>query len=259
MVHEIPTTPPDKPLVGKTLLFPIAALLAAGCSGQMVQGRVLNIQGETLPGVAVKVADRDYETLTNMLGEYTVPYRGDTFHVSFAKSGFAPARLTLPTVNPRPAEIPDVEMWQLPGGAGVYLFEKFRYFSTSWEEPVPFFPENGGTAFGIRRDPERKTSQARPVIVCYRTPRYDARLARLEKIMAKRVDGQRESTAMWVAAGPVNIEVRALDEEEEMLLELRPLRPLAPGTYAVHWGAFEGYTTLENRAFTFTVTAPVES
>ena len=71
--------------------------------------------------------------------------------------------------------------------------------------------------------------------------------------MAKRVDGQRESTAMWVAAGPVNIEVRALDEEEEMLLELRPLRPLAPGTYAVHWGALDGFFSTDRRLFLFDV------
>ena len=49
---------------------------------------------------------------------------------------------------------------------------------------------------------------------------------------------------------------RPLDEPDRLLVELAPAAMLEPGTYAVHWGAFEGLASLEPRVFLFRVPDP---
>ena len=39
------------------------------------------------------------------------------------------------------------------------------------------------------------------------------------------------------------------------LLKLNLLDPLDPGRYALHWGALEGYTTIDDRMYMFEIIA----
>jgi len=49
-----------------------------------------------------------------------------------------------------------------------------------------------------------------------------------------------------------------IDLPEGQLQRVVVDRPLQPGVYAVHWGAIEGYTTLDARAYVFRVVEPPE-
>ena len=45
-------------------------------------------------------------------------------------------------------------------------------------------------------------------------------------------------------------------EPERLLLQLRMAEPLRPSVYAVHWGALDGHTSTDSRAFLFRVIDP---
>ena len=49
---------------------------------------------------------------------------------------------------------------------------------------------------------------------------------------------------------------KVLDEPEKLLVELKATAPLEPGVYAIHWGALEGYDSIDPRIFMFALKAP---
>ena len=113
----------------------------------------------------------------------------------------------------------------------------------------------GGMAHATRRDPKLTTHDSAPVIVCYKTPRYNVRLSRMRRADAKLGPGDSHLFEVWTAGGTLRADLSPLDQPEGLLLKLRIDQPLEPGVYAVHWGALEGYTTIETIVFMFRVDA----
>jgi len=228
-------------------------LSVPACYPSGVSGTVRNIQGEALPGVVVQVSGGDAQAVTDARGHYRIASATEDAILDFFKTGYAPAQIRLDADTRRRTAHGDVQMWQLPGSAGAYLLEDYRYNQISWVMPQQFFMSDGTVAYGTRSEPSPATHMSEPVILCYRTPRYDARLSRLVRAKPMQPSSAAAPFEIWTAGGTIDADLVPVDSPRGMLRRLRIDRPLEPGAYAVHWGALEGYMTLENRVFMFEV------
>lgn len=240
--------------------LPLAALMAvlAGCNQASLRGTVLDVTGDALPGVAIHVEGFEFEALTNALGEYRIRCAPGKARFTFSKTGYAPRRLEKEMPDALAVVAPPIRLWPLPPSAGVYLYDGHRYRATTWVEPKRFFMAEGSMAYGTQRSPEGGTPRKELLIVCYKTPRYDARISRLHEALAKRGAAESHVFPIWTEGGTVRADLVPIDSAEGMLLELQLDQSLAPGTYAVHWGALDGYKTLEKRIFMFEITESID-
>ena len=121
-----------------------------------------------------------------------------------------------------------------------------------------------GPCFGTKKTAELATPHTEPPIYTYHLYGYDLQLVRLVQVGALELSEaltneteQREpDETIWIAAEPVPVVAAPIDEPERLLYEVRPSISLAPGHYAVHWGALDGFTRTEARIFLFTVRDP---
>ena len=229
----------------------LVTLIVPGCFAPGLRGTVTDVRGDALPGVVVQIAETDRQALTDARGHYGLWPRADTFTLEFSKSGYAPAQLELS----QGARTGDIQLWKLPVHDGVYLADANRYTPMTWVIPGQFFMADGTIAFGTRGYPEPATSSAQPIILCFQTPRYDARLTRLVAAEAKQPASESGAFEVWTAGGTVDADLAPVDQPAGMLRRLRIDQPLEPGAYAVHWGSLEGYDTLDTRMFMFEVVA----
>ncbi len=61
---------------------------------------------------------------------------------------------------------------------------------------------------------------------------------------------------MLVPVEAIPVAVAPIDKLEELLIGINLQAPLEPGTYGVHWGALQGYTSTDPRVYLFQVPAP---
>ncbi len=227
---------------------------ATGCQRGTVNGTVRNVRGETLGGVVVQVPDGSRQVTTDARGNYRIVPSSRDVSIEFSKTGYAPAQLRLDALSSgEGATAGDISMWQLPESAGVYILQDHRYLETSWAIPSQFFISGGTVVYGTRSEPSLSVQSREPLILCYHTPRYDARLSRLIRAEPIQSAGETNVPEIWTAGGSIDADLVPLDSPQGMLKRLRIDHPLEPGVYAVHWGALEGYTTLENRTFMFEI------
>lgn len=232
----------------------VLIVCSAGCHRGTVNGTVRNIRGEALGGVVVQVPGGARQVTTDARGNYRIAASPRDLALDFSKTGYAPAQIRLDGASPKErTKAGDVSMWQLPEIAGVYILEDHRYLSTSWAIPAQFFISDGTVAYGTRSEPTLSVQTREPLILCYHTPRYDARLSRLIRVEPMQTAGITNAPKIWTAGGSIDADLVPLDSPQGMLKRLRIDHPLEPGVYAVHWGALEGYTTLENRTFMFEI------
>lgn len=228
----------------------------ASCDRAILEGTVVDVQGEGLPGVSVHIEGSDRETVTNAHGEYRVRHKTDSLILSFAKTGYTPGRLALEARTPEIIQVTRMELWRLPPRPGVFLYENHRYSEADTVEPSQFFLKNGTMAYATPRLADTVSTQDLPLIICFKTPRYDARLSRLSEVEARMGVGGVQKHAVWAPVGTLPAALIPIDEAERMLLQLRLEGPLEEGVYAVHWGALEGRKDLEKRIFLFRVSLP---
>lgn len=237
----------------------ISLLGLAACDRPLIEGIVVNVQGERLPGVAVRVAGTDYNALTNALGEYKIAYSPGDVRLEYFKSGYTAEAQGLKIAERAPVAAEPVQMWRLPAAAGVYLFEDFRYKDVTRVEPKRYYLEDGEAVYGTERAPLLRTDNLSPEIVAYNLPRYDARISRLIETPAKRTAVTEDVTSIWAEAGTTRPQVSPVTEDDADLLRIVLDDALEPGVYAVHWGALDGYAILDSRIHMFRVgPAPVE-
>lgn len=99
-----------RPLSG--LLLVLASVLAAssGCSRKALEGVVVTVRGETLPGVAVAIKGTDFQAVTDGVGQYRLPAIAGTHAITFAKTGYTPGLLELTIDQPRPVTATTVSL-----------------------------------------------------------------------------------------------------------------------------------------------------
>jgi hypothetical protein len=234
----------------------------AGCERAIVEGRAMNAQGEALPGVVVRLAGTDRQDLSDALGRYRLTASrnlGDA-RLQLSKSGYAPADVTVELHGRLLVDAPDATLWPLPLNPGVYTLRDAKYVAADWVLPKQYYLKDGSSSFGAELpEPLRAGADAAELfIVCYRTPRYNARLSRLASAEATVPGLDSEAQQIWVESGTIGAGLEPVDQPTGQLLRVVVDRPLEPGIYGVHWGAMEGYTTLENRVYAFEIVAPPE-
>lgn len=244
--------------IGLTLL----AIAFAGCERTAsVRGTIVDVRGDTLPGVAVTVRGMDHQDISNIHGQYELRVPPGEFELEFAKTGYTMVRMPVSADAGTPTEIDEVTLWPLPETQGVYLFENFRYWPLTRVEPKRYLRVNQGDGvYGMRKDPDRFTHDPETAIIAYRMRDFDVQIHRLEQVDAIEPQDQRAgySWEIWAPAESVPVLAVPIDEVERLLLELRLQAPLQPGVYAVSWGALEGHTSTDPRVFTFKLLAPDE-
>jgi len=241
----------------------LAAL--AACNRSLISGKVVNIKGEALPGVAVQVEGARYQALTDGLGQYRIPYVPGEVVLHFMKTGYTPGTLVLSASSPREIEAQAVSLWELPLDKGVYLYEDYRYHETTKVAPEQFLSKERRAVYATRRWPEVETMATTPLLLCYKMPDWDVRFCRMEmkELYVPLPGGGLEEAQVLAQIKTIPVRLLAIDQPDRLLYQLELSEPLKPGTYAVHWGALDGATENDPRIFMFsvvdyTLTAPSE-
>jgi len=227
------------------------------CNRDYIDGRVTDRRGEALPGVTVTVAGTTAQDLSDGLGRYRIATPAGAFTLVFSKSGYTSAQLKIEARHRGAA--PDAKLWVLPMNAGVYDATPAAYRETTWALPKQHYLKDGSAAFGIELPAEVTESTNEPFLLTHRTPRYNAQLSRLVAEEARLAGIEAKSIEVWVEAGTMAVGLEPLDPTDSLLQHVQIGRALEPGIYGIHWGAMEGYTTLDNRVFLFRVPEPPES
>lgn len=237
-------------------------LALGGCEARTIHGMVYNIQGEALPGVTVVVRDTSYEAQTNVLGEYRIGYKPGNVVLEFYKTGFTPGRLELEVKSGRRVVATPISLWRLPIHKGVYLYDdtKHEYSDTRPIEPEQFESKSSGTVYGTIRWAAVTTTDAQPIILCYKMPEDGMQFCRIDLIELEVTDprGRSQTLELWARVGDTPAGLVPVDDPEGVLQQVRLPEPLTPGTYAVHWGALDGKNEFdESRMFVFSVVEPL--
>jgi len=231
--------------------------------GHTISGVVHDIRGETLPGVAVTCLESGDQVITGPLGTYRVRFQPGEVTLNFIKSGYTPGILELESGGASSLEADPVRLYRLPIDSGVYFFENLNYRPVDSILPERFVvvkPELGAV-FGTRRREVSITEDPMPTLIGFRIPRSGASLYRMRSL-DMRVMGPREQEVPvegWVPAHAVAVSMAPIDEPDGLLRVMQLEEPLAPGRYALHWGALDGDRDLDQRVFFFDVVEPVEA
>lgn len=261
----------------KLSIFFLLVCLVTGCDRlAVIRGKVLDVHGDALPGVAVTVRGADYDALTNGLGQYSLRCRPGTLTLDLMKTGYTPGVLQVEAKDHIIIDVNEAMLWPLPGRKGVYLFEDFRYQEMSRTEPKRYASETGQPLLAVKKDPSLETQKTiggdrtpgAPIILCFKQPDYDIALCRMKQVEAALPQQAPAPGAVseaapplpkekaWVVWETVEMLVIPVDEVTRQLLEVRPMLPLAPGVYALHWGAMEGHSSTDPHVFLFRVAEP---
>ncbi len=259
----------------------LSLVLLSACERPLIlRGQVKDVQGQTLPGVAVTVRNTEFEATTDGVGRYSLRCSPGALVLDFMKTGYTPGVLQVEVKDRISADARDVVLWPLPVRKGVYLFENFRYRETTRTEPKRYLSGENKPVFGIKRDPACSTripitggkGFQEPMLLGFKMPEYDIQLHRLEKIEAivpQQHPVQPAETAegssppahvvkdsVWAVTDRIETILTPVDEQGHQLYIARPMKPILPGVYAVHWGAMEGHTSTDPEVYLFQVSDP---
>jgi len=246
--------------VGFFLQFAVTLACLSGCERAILEGRAVNARGEALPGVVVRLEGTSRQDLTDGLGRYRLPAPRDASKLSLrmSKTGYAPTLVDLTPTGRILMDVPDTPLWILPLNAGVFEYKDQKYIAAEWALPKEYSLKDGETEFGL--EVRESLAVEMPTnalwLVCYRTPRYNARLTRLVEVEAVMPGANDETVPIWVESGTIAVGLEPMDHPDGLLQRVVVDRPLQPGIYAVHWGAIEGYTTLESRVYVLRLVEP---
>lgn len=247
---------------GNVLLFAFytsAVILLCGCNATVIEGKVLDIKGEALPGVTVSVQGAATQALTNALGAYKLRVAPGHWMLFFHKSGYTPGRFEIDAEVPGVVEANSVTLWCLPPGNGVFLYEGYRYRATRAIERETFLAQDGRMLYGtVKFDPEHPdspaTSNSTPTLLCYNMPRSGVCLHRLERTDVVLEDARNgTSVKIWTPVESFPVSLISIDEPEGLLQQVQLDTSLQPGVYAVNWGAFDTSAAADPRIYLFSV------
>ena len=250
---------------GYVLLFAFytsAVILFCGCNATVIEGKVLDIKGEALPGVTVSVQGAATQALTNALGAYKLRVAPGHWMLFFHKSGYTPGRFEIDAEAPGIIEARPVTLWCLPPGNGVFLYEEYRYRATRAIERETFLAQDGRMLYGtVKFDPEHPdsaaTNNATPILLCYNMPRSGVCLHRLERTDVVLEDARNgTSVKIWTPVESFPVSLISIDEPEGLLQQVQLDTNLQPGVYAVNWGAFDTSAGADPRIYLFSVRTP---
>jgi hypothetical protein len=235
-------------------LLLVMGMFLVSCDRHIIEGSVVNAQGEALPGVAARLEGSEKQTLTDALGRYSMTSAASGLTLRFLKNGYTAASLSVQAGQRLRVEAPRVTLWNLPDSKGVFLFEDFRYRPVLFAEAQQYMTPAKSLLYGTTRWTHVETENRQPRVFCYRMPIQGVRLCEMELTEALRQEtpDRVSPVEVWAQGQTVSVSLTPIDEEG-LLLEVVLSAPLAPGAYALHWGALEGDATLDKRLFLFNI------
>lgn len=239
----------------------LLGIVLSACAPQAtVKGVVLDIRGQQLPGVSVTTAGGAFAS-TDALGNYTLRTAPGGLRLDFHKTGYTAGWLELDLPGSTTRQADNIQLWPLPESKGVYLFQDFTYTALDRQEPRRYVDANNRNIFGVVRPPQASTENTSPLLIAHRLPTYDVHVHRLEKVRASlpTVSNVAPGETIWAPTVEIPVLATPIDEPDRLLVDLRFEHPLAPGDYAVHWGALQGFTTNDTRAFLLHIGPPTEA
>ena len=238
------------------IIVPCLALASCGRAG--IQGMVVDINGEAVPGAAVMVLGTDYYTHTDGTGRYTIGYAPGHVELRFAKSGYTPGRLVMDVAERRQVKATQVLLWCLPPSPGVHFFEKGQFTQIIEATPKRYLTKERGVFFAIPKRPPTPAPSQQPVIVCYKMPAYDVAMSKLDPVRATSNEEESAGTEedVWASGASVPVSVIPVDDVDKLLFQVSYSEALAPGLYAIHWGSLKGHAATNPNAYIFEVAGP---
>lgn len=262
-------------------LIGLTPFLLSGC-GYMhkvyLRGQVTDVSGQTLPGVVVRVTGTEFEALTTGVGRYSLGATTGKMQLEFYKTGYTSAHLEVVVESLGRTELPAVSLWPLPISEGVYFCKNYSYSQTNHPRPNRYKVKDIGNVWGTPVSPdlvipwvdaESDPKANPPCVIGHKVPAYDARMHRMQRVHAALIQTAGKGSVetipegemqypeeIWIPEKPVTLHSYVLDDPEKLLVELRAASPLEPGVYAIHWGALEGYDSVDPRIFIFELRMP---
>ena len=241
------------------LLVSLCATFAAGCERTLtLSGQVVDTTGGTLPGVAVIAVGTGREALTNARGEYVLMCPPNTLRVDYTKTGYTIGHVPLAAGESKEQTLDPVVLYPLPEARGVYQTLNHRYHELTRTEARQYAGREISKLYGTKKVPELVITDFMPTMIVFRLPSYDIQCSRLDWLDAAQPGLEPGVFPEKVLAPVESLQVFAspLDEPERQLIELQFAQPLQPGTYALHWGALNGYFSTEKYAYLFRIRDP---
>ncbi|MCK5861690.1 MAG: hypothetical protein KAH38_04345, partial [Candidatus Hydrogenedentes bacterium] len=215
----------------------------------------------------------EFEALTTAIGEYALGAATGKLQLEFIKTGYTSALLEVNVEILGRIQTPSVSLWKLPISEGVYWNKNHRYFPTNHPRPNQYQIKDAGIAWGTPVNPKLSIpwvdsaldpNANPPYMIGHKLSPYDAHMHRLQRVKAAPLQGTATKSEekmqypeeIWIIEKQFPLHSKVLDEPEKLLVELRAAAALDPGVYAIHWGALEGYDSIDPRIFLFELTAP---
>jgi hypothetical protein len=242
-------------------IIAVAVVSGTSCDNQLVEGAVETHKGERLPGVVVTVEGTRFQAMSNAQGVYKVRHDGSPLVLHYFKTGYAPGILEPIATEENRVQAEPLQLWRLPVSHGIWLYDDYHYTRARPAEPERVMLADGRITFGVSRPSDVNTDVEIPFIVIFgRLPTYNISLSELQRVEAPLEDLPDQTQIVWIRTRDIPVSARTLDKPDGKLLHVRLFEPLAPGNYAVHWGAFKEPSPLDPRAYLFNVLgdAPVE-
>jgi hypothetical protein len=252
--------------VARTTLGLALVLFSLSCGNRPtlphVEGKVLDIFGEALPGVVVSAESGRIQTLTDHHGQYRIYVTQGETDLDFMKNGYTRAQYRVESISPtnNTVVLPDIVLHPLPSTRGVYLLEGRRFFPTEVVEPAAFLTQDGRRLLGVRGSPERGTDNTRPTLLAYEMPMYDVQLYQLGRVRGAEPGSQTAFTEwVWIPVQEVPIHLEAVDAPKRSLFRIiYETDALPQGVYAIHWGALHGRSVIDPpQVFIFRIGPPL--
>lgn len=255
--------------------FVFLCIFFVSCEGvYTVQGKVIAINGEPLPGVCVSSPETFRHVITNTKGNFIFRISKPISKLEFIKSDYLPYTVSLHLIDKKNIVLPDIFLTPKPFNPGVYFLNKEKNNYT----PLVKGKIGRTEVEGKNSVPSVKISEIITIkdpilpIYVFRLPQYDLTLYQMKEYIStkdeekinKKVEKTEEQPAghngeekigkkLWIPDRPILTHTEFLSEMDTTLFVLKPVNELKPGVYCVNWRAFEVPFPRINDCFLFSV------
>lgn len=246
-------------------------LLFTSCEGMYtVQGKVLAINGDPLPGVCVSSPEILKHDITNTKGNFVLRISKPISKLEFIKSDYLPSTVSLSFIDKKNITLPDMILTPKPSIPGVYFLdkEKNNYISLikGKIEKTEIGKQNSVPSVKLNEIVQVKNRV--PSIYIFRLPQYDLTIYQMKEYILNKDEGKVDKTGkqptgqnvnektekkIWIPDKPVLTHTEFLSEMDTSLFVLKPVNELKPGVYCVNWRAFEVPFPRMNDCFLFSI------
>ncbi|MCX8065137.1 MAG: carboxypeptidase-like regulatory domain-containing protein [Candidatus Hydrogenedentes bacterium] len=229
------------------------SLLLASCEMVIfrIEGEVVDINGEPLPGVCVSSSQTFDYAITDAKGKFYFTSLKPVSKIDLIKSDYLPIRIELTQMQNAKVNLGKITLVLKPFTQGVYYYDRLskRYIMLSYSQVKRVKFEENIFLPSVARNEIVKVKVSPLTLYVYKMPHYDVKLYRM-KLVDLKIDKsgegklkdkteKEEQSQVFVPDEPVMVHTRFISMVDNTLFIIEPLRELEPGYYCINWGAFE--------------------